>query len=185
MLKRAISNPNLWIALILLLANGAAWAYALAPAGPAATVQPRLEPGIAELAQQVSEGGRSGEPFDLEITDQEAAETIAYFLARSPDVPFRDVQVFIHPQGITADGVAELAGLRVGVVVQLQMTLRDGAPIVTVQDLQLAGMAVPGFVRNRIQEELDAQFSAAQGLPLVIDTLTLEEGRGTLRGTIR
>jgi hypothetical protein len=185
MIRRSVTSVSFWMALVLLAANGVAWVYVVAPEGPAVMVEPRLEPGVAELGQRLSDGGHSGEPFHLEITDQEAAETIAYFLDRNPDVPFRDVEVLIHPGGITANGVGELAGLRVGVVVQLRIALRDGLPVVTVQDLQLAGVGVPGFVRNRIQDELDTQFSAAQNLPLVIDELTLQDGQGTLRGTIR
>jgi hypothetical protein len=185
MIKRFVTSESFWMALVLLVANSVAWVYALAPEAPTVVVEARLEPGLAELAQRLSEGGHGGEPFHLEITDQEAAETIAYFLDRNPDVPFRDVVVCIHPEGITANGVAEVAGLRIRLTVQVGLTLREGLPAVTVQDLQLAGVAVPGFVRNRIQDELDVQFGAARNLPLVIDELTLHDGQGTLRGTIR
>jgi hypothetical protein len=148
-------------------------------------VEPRLEPDIAELRDRLREGGHSGEPFTLEVTDQEAAETIAWYLAARPAIPFREPQVFITPEGITARGVAEIAGLRVGLSGRANIVLRDGVPIVTLADLDVAGVAVPGFVRDRIQAEIDAQFSLAQDLPLIIDELLLEEGRATVQGTIR
>jgi hypothetical protein len=44
---------------------------------------------------------------------------------------------------------------------------------------------VPDFVLNSIQAEIDAQFSLAQNLPVIIDALILEKGRATVRGTIR
>lgn len=185
MIKRTLTNLNFWIALALLAANGAAWAYALAPEGPLVAVEPRLEPDLAELRLRLREGGHGGEPFRLEITDQEAAETIAWYLAGHPNIPFGQPQVFVEPDGIAARGVAEIAGLRVGLSGKAYVELIDGVPFVTLGDLDVAGLAVPAFVRDRIQAEIDAQFSLAQNLPLIIDELRLEEGRAILSGTIR
>jgi hypothetical protein len=81
--------------------------------------------------------------------------------------------------------VAQVAGLRVGLTGRAQIELRDGVPYVTLADLDVAGVAVPGFVQDRIQAEIDAQFSLAQDLPIVIDEVVLEEGKATIRGTIR
>jgi hypothetical protein len=184
-MKRMITSFNFWIALALLLANGAAWAYALAPDGPAVKVEPRLEPQLAELRARLIEGGHSGEPFSLEVTDQEAAETIAWYLARHPNVPFRDPQVSIRPNGISARGVAEIAGLRVGLSGRARIELHQGRPAISVAELDVAGVGVPGFVRSRIQAEIDAQFKMAQNLPVVIEEFSLEEGRAVVRGTIR
>ncbi len=184
-MKRILTSLNFWIALVLLAANGAAWVYALAPAGPAVQVDPRLELDMAALRQKLNEGGHGGEPFTVEVTDQEAAETIAWYLEAHPNVPFRDPQVFIRPDGVTAEGVAELLGLRIGLSGRAAIRLRDGVPLVTLEDLHLAGVAVPGFVRDRIQAEVDAQFSLAQNLPLIIDDIKLEKGRATISGKIR
>lgn len=185
MIKQRLLNPNLWIAVVLLVANGAAWVYALAPEGPAVEVEPRLAPDVAALRDRLGEGGHSGEPFTVEITDQEAAETIAWYVSRNPQIPFREPQVFINPAGILAKGVAEIAGLRVGVSGWASVKVRDGIPILTLEDLDVAGVAVPGFVQGRIQAEIDAQFSMAQELPLIIDELALEEGRAKIEGEIR
>jgi hypothetical protein len=185
MIKRTLTSPNFWFALVLLLANGAMWVYALAPEGPAVQAEPRLEPDLADLRDRLREGGHSGEPFVIDITDQEAAETIAWYLEPRPNVPFAEPQVFITPEGVSARGVAEVAGLRVGVSGRAVIFLQDGVPNVTLADLDVAGVAVPGFVRNTIQSEIDAQFALAQDLPIVIDELVLEEGKATVRGTIR
>ena len=185
MVKKTVGSLSFWFALILLLANGLAWAYALAPEGPAVAVEPRLAPSVADLRQKLIDGGHSGEPFTLEITDQEAAETIAWYLSNHPDIPFGEPQVFIQPDGISATGTAEIAGLRVGLTGRVNIELRDGVPLVTLQDLDVAGVAVPGLVRDRIQAEIDAQFARALDLPLIIDELILETGKATVRGTIR
>jgi hypothetical protein len=185
MAKRALTNPSFWIALVLLTANGLAWAYALAPEDPALVVEPRLEPDLADLRQRLIEGGHGGEPFRIEITNQEATETIAWYLDRHPSIPFRDPQVFIEPDGVAARGVAEIAGLRVGLSGKAYIELLDGVPVVRLGDLDVGGVAVPGVVQDRIQAEIDAQFSLAQDLPLIIDELVLEAGVATVQGTIR
>jgi len=184
-MKRILTSFNFWIALVLLAANGAAWAYALAPEGPAVEVEPRLEPDLAALRQKLNDGGHGGEPFTAEVTDLEAAETIAWYLEAHPNVPFRDPQVSIRPEGVTAEGVAEVLGLRIGLSGRAAILLRDGVPLVTLEDLHLAGLAVPGLVRDRIQVEIDAQFSLAQDLPVIINEITLEEGKATILGKIR
>jgi len=185
MVKRALTNLSFWIAAILLAANGAAWAYVLAPEQATVQVEARLEPDLADLRQRLGEGGHSGEAYVVEVTDQEAAETIAWYLAGRPRIPFGEPQVTIGPGGIQARGVAQVAGLRVGLTGRAQIELRDGVPYVTLADLDVAGVAVPGFVQDRIQAEIDAQFSLAQDLPIVIDEVLLEEGKATIRGTIR
>ena len=184
-MKRTCRSPNFWFALILLIANGAAWAYALAPEGPAVKVEPRLEPELAALRDKLIEGGHSGEAFVMEVTDHEAAETIAWYLGRHPNVPFRDPQVSIRPGGITAQGVAEIAGLRVGLDGRATIVLENGVPIVTLVRLEVAGVGVPGFVRAQIQSQIDAQFKLAQSLPVIIDEIRPEEGRAIVRGKIR
>jgi hypothetical protein len=183
--KRTLSSLSLWFALVLIAANGVAWAGALAPEAPAAIVEPRVEPGIADLMQRLGEGGHSGEAFTLEVTDREAAETLAYYLERARSVPFREAQVAFHPGSATLQGVAEMAGLSVRLTAQVEISLRDGAPLVALTDLDLAGLSVPGWVRNRIQAELDAQFRKARDLPLLFDEVLIQEGKATVRGKIR
>jgi hypothetical protein len=185
MIGKTLKIPSFWIALVLLIANGVAWAHVLAPEGPTVVVEPRLEPDIGVLRQKLIEGGHSGQPFRVEVTDQEAAETIAWYLSNHPNIPFREPQVTIWPSGISAQGVAEIAGLRVGLTGRAAIELTDGVPLVTLADLDVAGIAVPGFVKDRIQAEIDAQFGLAQDLPLIIDEIVLEEGRATVEGVIR
>ena len=184
-MRRLVASPSFWIAVVLLAANGAAWAYALAPEGSAVTTAAVLEPQIAEVRQKLIDGGHSGEAFSIELTDREAAETIAWYLSRHPNVPFHEPQVFIRPDGITARGVAVVAGLRVGVSGRARIALDDGVPIVTVADLDVAGIGVPGLIRDRIQAELDAQFRLARDWPVRIDTLSLQEGQVLVSGEIR
>jgi hypothetical protein len=184
-MTKRLKNPSFWMAVVLLVANGAVWVYALAPGEPAVQSRPRQEPGLAELRDRLREGGHSGEPFSLEITSREAAETIVWYLDGRPNIPFGEPEVAIAPGGVAARGVAEIAGLRVGLAGEARIELLDGVPVVTLQDLDVAGVAVPGFVRDRIQSEIDAQFGLARDLPVRIDLLRLEEGRAIVQGVIR
>ncbi len=178
-------KPSLWILGLLLLANAIAWASALAPS-EARVVEARLEPDLADLRERLIEGGHSGEPFTIVVTNQEAEETIAWYLERNPRVPFANPRVAIHPGVIEAWGEAHVAGLRVGLHGRAHIVLRGGTPLVTVQELGMAGLSVPGFVRQRIQQEVDAQFDLSnRQLPVIISRFELNEGQAIVEGTIR
>ena len=181
----ALKRPNLWFLLLLLIGNGLAWASAMAP-GEARFIEPRLEPALAALRERLIEGGHSGEPFNVVLTNQEAEESVAWFLKRHPNIPFANPRVEIHLDVIEARGEAHVAGLRVGLHGQARIVLQDGVPIVTVEDLGMAGLSVPGFVRRRIQQEVDAQFDlSGRQLPVIITRFELTESQAVVEGTIR
>lgn len=180
-----LKNPGFWLLALLLIANGVAWASALAPA-ERRVVEPRLEPDLAALRERLAEGGHSGEPFTVVVTDQEAEETIAWYLERNPRVPFANPRVEIHPDVIEAWGEAHVAGLRVGLHGRARIVLQDGVPVVTVEELGMAGLSVPGFVRQRIQQEVDAQFDLSnRELPVILSRFELAAGQAIVEGTIR
>jgi hypothetical protein len=180
-----LKSPGFWILTLLLIANGIAWASALAP-GEARVVEPRLEPDLAALRERLAEGGHSGEPFTVVVTNQEAEETIAWYLVGHPRVPFANPRVEIHADVIEAWGEAHVAGLRVGLHGRARIVLQDGVPVVTVEDLGMAGLSVPGFVRQRIQQEVDAQFDlSGRELPVILSRFELTEGQAVVEGTIR
>jgi hypothetical protein len=181
----ALKSPSLWFLALLLLANAAAWTSALAPE-KVRVVEPRLEPDLTALRERLIEGGHSGEPFTVVVTNQEAEETIAWYLDRHPRVPFANPRVAIYPDVIEARGESNVAGLRVGLHGRARIVLQDGVPVVTVEELGIAGLTVPGFVRQRIQQEVDAQFDLdAQTFPVTITHFELTEGQAIVEGTIR
>jgi hypothetical protein len=182
---RALRNPSLWIAVVLLAVNGLGWTLAFSAREPAYVVEPKLDPDLASLRERIIEGTHHGEPFELKLTNLEAEQGITWFVNRHPSIPFRYPRVEIHPDGVEVRGEAHLAGLRVGLEGRASVELRDGVPIVTVEHLGMGGVSVPGFVRQRIQAEIDNQLGKAYHLPMIIETLELEEGRGRATGTIR
>jgi hypothetical protein len=182
---RFVRNPDLWIALALLVANSLAWGLTFAAREPAYVVDPRLDPELADLRERLIEGTHHGEPYEVTLTNLEAEQAITWFLNRHPSIPFRYPRVEIHPDGVEVWGEAHMAGLRVGLEGRANVVLRDGVPIITVERLGMAGVAIPGFVRQRIQAEIDRQLAQAYNLPIIIETLELHEGWGRGAGTIR
>lgn len=177
---------NLWIALVLLAANGLAWATALAPSGPTYTAEPVLEPGLADLRSRLREGGHSGERFELIVTDQEAAESVAWFISIHPEIPFRHPRIAFHPNEIEAWGEAHALGLRLSIHGRSTMVLEDGIPVVTLTDLDVAGAPVPAFVLEAIQDAVYEQVDLSnRRLPVAFETLNLKEGEAVASGTIR
>lgn len=186
-LIRTLLKPiNLYIGLILLTANGLAWAQALAPSGPAYVAEPVLEPDLSDLRDRLREGGHSGERFELNVTGKEAAESIAWFLGNHPEIPFEHPRVEFHPDEVEAWGEVEVLGLRLSIHGQATMVLEDGIPAVTLTDTNVAGAPVPGFVLEAVQNAVYGQVDLSnRELPVIFETLELREGEAVASGTIR
>ena len=186
LIRHLLKPINLWIALALLAANGLAWATALAPSGPAYTVEPVLEPSLADLRTRLGEGTHHGERFELNVTDQGAAESIAWFLGNHPEIPFRHPRIAFHPGVVEAWGNVEVLGLRLSIHGRATMVLENSIPVVTFTDLGVAGAPVPGFVLEAIQNAVYDQVDLSnRELPVVFETLELREGQAVASGTIR
>jgi len=189
-MKRQLRLPhwltrwNLWIAIALLLANGLAWLGTTSLELPAEP-EPRLDPQIAKIREDLWSGEHKGEPFSITITEQMAEEAIAWFLDRHPEVPFSHPQVEINAQGVTGSGLAHIFGLRTSVYGRAAITLRDGVPVVTIQEIGVAGATIPDAVLAAIQAELETQFSASQRLPVNITRLEMGEGVIIVEGTYK
>jgi hypothetical protein len=174
------------IALVLLAANGLAWTRALEPAGPACEVEPVLEPSLAGLRDRLREGGHGGERFELSVTGEEAAGSIAWFITVHPEIPFRNPCITFHPDGLDAWGEAQLLGLRLSIHGWATMVLENGIPVVTLTRLDVAGAPVPGFVLEAIQKAVYEQVDLSdRNLPVVFETLELREGEAVASGVIR
>lgn len=186
LVKALAQWANLWIALALLAANGLAWAAALGASGPTYVADPLLEPSLADLRNRLREGGHHGERFELNVTDQEAAESIAWFLGNHPEVPFRNPRIAFHPGQVEAWGDVEVLGLRLSIHGLATMVLEGGVPVVRLTSLGVAGAPVPSFVLRAIQDAVYEQVNLSdQDLPIVFEMLELREGEAVASGSIR
>jgi len=186
LIRSLLKSVNLWIAVALLAANGLAWASALEPSGPAYTVEPVLETSLDDLRTRLREGGHSGERFELHVTDQEAAQSIAWFISIHPEIPFRHPRIEFHPDEVEAWGNVEVLGLRLSIHGWATMVLENGIPVVTLTDISVAGAPVPGFVLEAVQDAVYEQVDLSnRRLPVIFETLELREGEAVASGTIR
>ncbi len=185
-MRGVLRSPHFYIALVLTVAAALAWGSALRPTVPLYQAQPILESGLADLRNRLIEGGHSGERFELRITDQEAAETIAWFLDRHPEVPFRYPRIAFHPGEIEAWGMATVLGLELSIHGRATMHLESGVPIVRLTELGVAGAPVPGFVLQAIQDAVYQQVDLSnRPLPVVFTALEIGEGEMWAEGVIR
>jgi hypothetical protein len=185
-IRGLLKRTNLLIAIALLTANGLAWATALASAGPAYVAEPILAPSLDDLRTRLIEGGHSGERFEVRVTNREASDSIAWFLEKRPEVPFRHPRIAFHPDGLDAWGEVDILGLKLSIHGWATMVLENGIPVVTLTDLEVAGAPVPGFVLEAIQDAVYEQVDLSnRQLPIIFETLELREGEVIAGGTIR
>ncbi|MBN1484769.1 MAG: hypothetical protein JXA37_08615 [Chloroflexia bacterium] len=170
---------NVWISLAFLLAWGLAWIGSTARQVDWPEAVPQLDPEIAAIREKVIAGESAGESFSIVVTEQSASDAVAWFLRRHPRVPFSRPWVEIGPDGLTGRGLAHLFGLNAPVYGRASIVLRDGAPVITLHELGVAGAVVPGFVRQAIQSEVESQFDFWQDNPPV-EIRRLEFGAGTM-----
>ncbi len=185
-IRGLLKRTNLLVAVVLLTANGLAWVTAFSSGGPAYVAEPILAPSLDDLRTRLIEGGHSGERFEVHVTDREAAESIAWFLDKRPEVPFRRPRIAFHPDGLDAWGEVEILGLKLSIHGWATMVLENGIPIVTLTELEVAGAPVPGFVLEAIQDAVYEQVDLSnRQLPIIFETLELKEGEVVASGTIR
>ena len=145
-----------------------------------------LEEDLDDLRLRLREGGHSGERFELHVTGEEAAESIAWFLGNHPEIPFESPRVEFHPGLIEAWGEVTILGLRLSLHGYATMELENGIPIVTFRDLGVAGAPVPNAISQAIQsaayETVDL---TSRPMPVIFETVEIQDGRAVATGTIR
>ncbi len=182
MKRRLYEHQNLWIPSLLLLANVFAW---LLVAGRVdwPKAEPILHPEIAEVREHWRARDAIGEPFQLVLTDQMAAETIAWFIEPRPNLPFSRPQVEIHPDGVVGRGLLHVGGLRTPVYGRATVTLVDGKPVGQIQELGMGGATAPDFLVALVAQA-QSVYDNLQ-LPIELTRLELREGEVIVEGVYR
>jgi hypothetical protein len=184
-MKRLRRTRNVWIALVLLLANGLAWWNAVVST-QLVEVEPRLSPDMQVIWDRIRSGQAAGETFHITLTDQQAAEGVAWFLSRHPGVPFSHPQVQTDPEGISARGLVHMFGLRTPVYGRARVGVRDGLPQVTVVEVGVAGLILPQWMLDAILNELKGPLDFSRyDLPIYFTRIELGEGTITGEGIYR
>jgi len=183
-MKKLLRARNFWIALALLLFNGLAW-LGSASGSTLPEIEPRVNPELEALREKLGSGDAAGEPFRLELTDEELSAYIAWLLERKPEIPFSHPQVRIDPGGLRIEAVAHLLGLRTAVHGRVEAVLWNGALRVNIQELGVAGIAAPKALLSVLQDEVGKQLEAVETLPMDFTLVEFGDGVLTVEGTLR
>lgn len=176
-----IKKLNFWI-ILLVATNLFAWARMLTTAAEPYSVEPIRDPEVVELLDYIRTGDHSGEEWTVTLTALEAEQTIAWYLAQYPQIPFAHPHVEITPDSVAGAGDATIAGLRIHVGGRARVTLDTGLPVVEILDLSLP---IPGPIRDAIEREIQVQLRRADLLPVRFLSAEWGEGVVVVKGVIR
>jgi hypothetical protein len=143
---------------------------------------PVRAPQVVTLLDRIQSGQHSGETWEVTLTDLEAEQTITWYLARYPQIPFAHPRVRMTPDSISGEGDATVAGLRIHVGGKVRVTLKDGLPVVTILDLNLP---LPPPIRTALEREIADQLGRADRLAVRFTAAEWRQGEVTVRGYIR
>jgi hypothetical protein len=174
---------NTVVAVLLIAANLFTWGRLLSTATEPYEVEPVRDPEVVALLDYIRSGDHSGEAWVVHLTEQEAEQTIAWYLERYPQIPFAHPHVEITPDSVFGEGDATLAGLRVHVSGRARVTLTgEGLPEVKILELSLP---LPRPIREALENEIQAQLRRADLLPVRFTSAEWSEGEVVVRGYIR
>jgi hypothetical protein len=173
---------NVWIAAILIAVNLYVWAGTLLAASAPYVVDAVRAPQIVALLEHIQSGNRSGEEWEVTLTDLEAEQTVTWYLQRYPQIPFEHPRVRMTPDSISGDGDATIAGLRIHVGGKVRVTLKDGLPVVQILELNLP---LPPPIRAALEQEIATQLSRADRLSVRFTSAQWGQGTVTVKGYIR
>ena len=146
---------------------------------------PPLPAQVAELQARV-ERGEHRTPYALTLTDDELTATARHFLARSEDVPFTQVRVAVVGGHLEVAGVTTGLAVAVPVKVVANAVARNGAPVVSVVDVDVDGLALPPFVREQVLREANQAVDLSRyDLAVTVDAVALRPGVLDVRGMVR
>lgn len=173
---------NVLIALLFIVVNAVAWWQAFSTLSPPYVVEPIKDPEVEALLNYIASGEHSGEAWEVNLTELEAEQTITWYLQRYPQIPFAYPQVDIQPDYVSGKGDVILGGLRIHVGAKVNVTLKDGLPVVKIISLTLP---FPQSVQDAVEAEIQRQLLRAEELPVRFTSAEWGDGVVVVKGTIR
>jgi hypothetical protein len=185
--------PSPWVRFvaILVLANFLVGGIAFgvrAPwlAPPAVASSSAQLPLPVQRLKTAIDAGRHGEPYVLSLSDADLAALVGYVLDRSPSIPFGQVTIAVGDNQIVAEGVTRGMAVNLPVRVTGTVSARDGLPVARVEDVSLGDAPMPGFVRDQVVRQINASLDFSRyNLPVTVESIELQRGRMTIRGTVK
>ncbi len=176
-----LQSVNVWIAFILVAMNIIAWQSISIDKCPTHESEPIRDPEVVSLLEHIrSEEDHSGEDWIITLTEQEAEETITWYLHRYPQIPFAYPDVTITPDYVDGTGKIQFGVISYCVGAKVQVTLlENGLPYVKILDL-----SVP-IPNQLVEDELQKQLRRAESLPVRFDSAEWSNGIVVVKGYIR
>lgn len=180
--KLLFTHKNLFIALALLLANGFAWVTVATETLTA--VDPLLHPDVAAVREHWQARDAAGEPFSVRVNELETMQTITWFIAPRPNIPFSHPQIrFLGNNEVEGGGYVRVMGLETAVSGRATIAVINGKPIATIHELRVGNANAPAPVVALVAQ--------AQGiydqlsLPIEITRLEILDGEAIIEGVYR
>jgi hypothetical protein len=182
-LKTLHLHKNLLIALVLLIANGFAW-LTVAGKSNLVAVEPILHPDVAQVREHWRARDAVGETFIVRVNEQETMETITWFIAPRPNLPFSHPQIhFLGNNEVVGGGLVHVMGLQMHVEGRATVSIVNNKPIATIHELRVGNAQAPAPVVALVAQ---AQSIYDQlSLPIEITRLEILEGEAIIEGVYR
>jgi hypothetical protein len=161
----------------------------LPPPTPVATLvtSPLLlaDPEIKDLDVLDAEMARSAPGRAVQIRYQEDTlnAEIAALWQNNPDLPYRNVRVDLMRDQVVVTGKVSVLGFGVNAEVTGKITVENCVPVLEIEQLRVAGVMTPKFVRDEVEEMvLEAMTWYPADYPLCLEQIVLEDTRATVYG---
>jgi len=129
----------------------------------------------------VEAGPRSGEPFELILTEQEITELAQKGVASQPDAPVSDVYVRLEPGQVIAGGKTRVGVITLNVEVVAEVIIQDGKPIPEIVDIRVDGNPLPGPLRAYLLDMMTPYLESWTQANLAVYVEDVEITRGQVR----
>jgi hypothetical protein len=155
-------------------------------AGSGSGTEPQLSGQLVQLMERLKSGTHGGEPFELALTDEELEEALAWYSREHSSFPLVDAQISLGADGIEVKGEARVGATRMPLIARADVSVNEGVPAITVNEIQVGEMGLPDFIRFELEDQLNRFVALSRDrVPLLIDELELSDGQLAVRGTIR
>ena len=108
---------------------------------------------------------------------------ITSMVENRPGLPYRNVRVDLMRDQVLLTGDVVLMGFELTTEVQGTVRVEDCRPQTEIQEISIAGVLTPGFVKDQAKEMLvEALDWYPENHPLCLEQIVLEEDRATAYG---
>lgn len=168
---------------LFVLVNGFVLVQVLTSAIPPHIVEPIKDAEVDKLLIDIASGKHSGETWQVTLTNLEAEQTITWYLKKYPSIPFAYPEVHITPDYIKGEGDVTIAGARFHVGAKVNVTLKDGLPIVKILSLDLPPALQ--WTKDPVEQAVQRELRRAELLPVRFTSAEWGDGAVVVKGTIR